>query len=82
MREDDACELAKSGMQDETTVRTAFEAWFSDAGTWPAAVERSGDGYKLLAAQSAWTTWRAGWECGAANAVSSLSNSSHRGSNA
>lgn len=45
--------------------RAAFDAWFSDGGKWPAAVQRSGDGYLLAAAQSAWTAWQAAdarWE--------------------
>lgn len=45
--------------------RAAFEAWFSEGGKWPAAVRRSGDGYMLAAAQSAWTAWQAAdarWE--------------------
>ena len=39
--------------------RAAFEAWFSENGKWPAAVQRSGDGYMLASAQSAWTAWQA-----------------------
>ena len=45
--------------------RAAFEAWFSNGGKWPAAVQRSGDGYMLAAAQSAWNAWQAAdarWE--------------------
>ncbi len=38
--------------------REAFEAFFSDHGKWPVAVERSGEGYKLAAAQSAWVAWQ------------------------
>lgn len=41
--------------------RAAFEAWFSDGGKWPEAVRRSGEGYMLAAAQSAWTAWKAAW---------------------
>ncbi len=41
--------------------RAAFEEWQSDAGRWPKAVERDGEGYKLAASQAAWTAWRAGW---------------------
>jgi len=45
--------------------RKEFEHWFSDQGKWPQAVERSGEGYKLMGAQDAWTTWKAarpiGW---------------------
>lgn len=39
--------------------RAAFEAWYSEGGKWPAAVRRSGEGYMLAAAQSAWTAWQA-----------------------
>lgn len=39
--------------------RAAFETWFSEDGKWPASVRRSGDGYMLAAAQSAWTAWQA-----------------------
>jgi hypothetical protein len=46
-----------------TPERAAFEAWFSEDGKWPAAVRRSGEGYSLAAAQSAWVAWCA---CGAA----------------
>ena len=28
--------------------RARFERWFSDQGKWPEAVERSGEGYKLM----------------------------------
>ena len=42
-------------------VREAFEAWYSNDGKWPAAVERSdfGPSYKLGAAEHAWTAWQA-----------------------
>lgn len=43
-------------VQDE---RAAFEAYFSQDGAWPNAVERKGDGYKLSSAQTAWTVWQA-----------------------
>lgn len=39
--------------------RAAFEAWFSNQGAWPKAVARSGDGYILQAAHSAWEVWQA-----------------------
>lgn len=39
--------------------REAFERWFSDNGDNPRAVERSGAGYKLAQAQSAWVAWMA-----------------------
>lgn len=41
------------------SARARFEAWFSDGGARPKAVERSGDGYRLMQAQSAWTVWQA-----------------------
>lgn len=41
--------------------RAEFERWFSEAGKWSAAIERSGEGYRLAAAQSAWTAWQACW---------------------
>lgn len=43
------------------TTRDNFEFYFSDEGEWPAAVERSGEGYKLLQAQNAWVVWQAAW---------------------
>tara|TARA_R100001039_G_C1831136_1_gene95073 strand:- start:907 stop:1206 length:300 start_codon:yes stop_codon:yes gene_type:complete len=46
--------------------RERFEHWFSDQGKWPQAVERSGEGYKLMQADDAWRTWQAacpeGWQ--------------------
>jgi hypothetical protein len=39
--------------------RAAFEAWFDPGGMWPAALQRSGDGYKGAAAQAAWHAWKA-----------------------
>jgi hypothetical protein len=45
-------------MNSEQTEREAFEAWFSE-GKWPKAVERSGDGYLLAQAQTAWNVWQA-----------------------
>jgi len=41
-------------------VRTAFEAWFSDNGKWPRAIERSGSEYRLMTAQAAWQAFQAG----------------------
>lgn len=41
------------------TMREQFDAHMSEDGKWPAAVERSGDHYKLAQTQSAWTTWQA-----------------------
>jgi hypothetical protein len=43
----------------ENSERAAFEAWFSDNGQSPRAVQRSGDGYLLAQAQSAWGVWQA-----------------------
>lgn len=43
-------------------VRTAFEQWYSDNGSWPSSVERNGDDYKLMQAQQAWTAWQAAWK--------------------
>ena len=39
--------------------RRRFEHWFSDQGKWPQAVERSGDGYRLMQANDAWRAWQA-----------------------
>ena len=41
--------------------REAFEYWFSDGGKSPRAVERNGEGYKLMAAASAWEAWKAAY---------------------
>jgi hypothetical protein len=41
--------------------RDAFEYWFSDNGNTPKSIERSGDGYKLMGAQSAWVAWKAAY---------------------
>jgi len=40
-------------------VRADFEAWASDCGQWPQAVERSGDGYKMMNTHLRWTAWQA-----------------------
>ena len=40
-----------------TTTREEFEAWFSDG--LPAKLQRNGDGYVFMAAQSAWVAWQA-----------------------
>lgn len=42
--------------------RAVFEDWYSEGGKWPAVVERSGDGYKLMQAHSAWVAWQAAWK--------------------
>ena len=40
--------------------REAFEAWLSDDGKWPAAVERDRHGnYRLAQAANAWPIWQA-----------------------
>lgn len=47
---------------DESRVREAFEAWYSDGGKWPKAVERSASGaYVLAVAEISWKAWRAAW---------------------
>ncbi len=43
-------------------VRERFERWYSDGGTWPAALERSGSGYRLMQAQAAWVVWLAAFK--------------------
>lgn len=44
-------------------MRAEFEAWMSDGGEFPKAVQRSADGqgYLLMIAQSAWVAWQAAW---------------------
>lgn len=42
--------------------REQFEAWFSDGGKYPHAVERSGEGYVFAAANSQWEAWQASRE--------------------
>ena len=47
------------GEAELAEARIDFEAYFSDDGKWPSAVERSSDGnYKLMQAASAWLTWQ------------------------
>lgn len=46
-------------MTDNLKEREAFEAWFSDQGQYPKAIQRRDDGYLLSTAQSAWDTWQA-----------------------
>jgi arsenate reductase-like glutaredoxin family protein len=48
-------------MRDDNVTREAFEHWYSNAGKYPEAVERSGDNYKLLQANGAWQAWQAAW---------------------
>lgn len=49
-------EQAAEPVRDE---RAAFEAYYSENGKWPAAIQRRGDSYILGSAQSAWTVWQA-----------------------
>ena len=42
--------------------RDQFEAWFSEDGKYPHAVKRSGEGYRLAAANSQWEAWQASRE--------------------
>lgn len=41
--------------------RDSFEAWASDAYKWPNAIERSGEGYRLMQTQSSWEAWSMAW---------------------
>lgn len=43
----------------EDQMREAFEAWMSNNGEWPQAVESGRDGYKLMQTASAWNVWQA-----------------------
>lgn len=51
---------------EQQSERERFEAWISEDGKWSKAAQRSGDGYMLAYAQSAWTAWQAGWQARAA----------------
>ena len=42
--------------------REAFEWWMSDEGKSPKAVERNGEGYKLMQAQICWSAWQPAWQ--------------------
>lgn len=45
-----------------TTEREAFEAWASDDGAWPKAVEKSPSGsYRLMSTHSSWIAWQSAW---------------------
>ena len=46
--------------------RTAFEAWASNDMRWPLAVERSGNGYRMMSTHAAWFAWRPAWAASAA----------------
>lgn len=39
--------------------RTQFEAWFSNDGKYPEAVDKSGGDYLLASACAAWEAWQA-----------------------
>lgn len=39
--------------------RLSFEHWFSDGDPNCRSIERSGEGYKLMAAHQAWEVWKA-----------------------
>ncbi|MCT9125362.1 hypothetical protein [Cupriavidus gilardii] len=41
-------------------MREAFEAWYSNDGEWPQAVEHAAGQYLLTTATTAWRTWQAG----------------------
>lgn len=60
--EDEAFRAIEARQRESEIVRPSqrerFERWFSDQGKWPQSVERSGEGYKLMQAQSAWETWK------------------------
>lgn len=45
--------------------RKAFEAWYSDGGATPKAIEKIGDNYKYMGAHTAWTSWQAAYESAA-----------------
>lgn len=50
-------------------MREAFEAWMSDGGRYPQAVERSGYGYRLSASYAAWSAWQAAWTASRAQTI-------------
>lgn len=50
--------------------RAAFEHWYSDGEPSSRAIERSGDGYKLMQANGAWRVWQAATEQPRAEALS------------
>lgn len=45
----------------ESKSREQFEAWFSDNGRHPKAVDRDALGYKLAAAENQWQAWKQSW---------------------
>lgn len=42
-------------------IRSEFEKWYSEEGSWTAAIARSGDGYLLMQTQQAWIAWQAAY---------------------
>ena len=47
----------------EDQMRAAFEAWFSEGGTYPRAIGRSSEGgYILQSAAGSWIAWQAAWQ--------------------
>jgi uncharacterized membrane protein len=52
---------AGSTARDPGDGRASFEFWFSDEGASLRAIERSGAGYRLMQAQSAWRAWSVAW---------------------
>ncbi len=55
-------------MHDSDACRDAFEDWYSGGWEHPQAVERDGEGYKLLGADNAWAVWDAAWRSAKASA--------------
>lgn len=54
---------APQAAQEPADERALFEAWFSDGGESPRAVERDmGCGYRLQQAQQAWIAWQEAWQ--------------------
>lgn len=45
-------------------MQSAFEAWASDNGAWPKAVERDTSGYRLMQTESSWIAWQAAYQAG------------------
>ena len=43
-------------------MRQQFEAWATDDGKWPKAVERNGDTYKFMKTHTDWLAWQASRE--------------------
>lgn len=51
--------ISKMETVDVEKERERFEHWFSDNGANKKAIERRGEGYMLMQAQSAWGVWLA-----------------------